>query len=176
MWLSVRAFTADGTEVFTSCQYDANTGILSITNNCQVFEIKQGISADLAAILNKSAGESFHFLLNNVIVKDNRIPPSGFTSQALNRRSLASVPANLYQPGQNYAEFLIQNIPDSAVQVTASLYFQTASKEYIDFLEANGALDAQTLKQLWISLKSPPELLAWDAEPSLTYLMPVIYR
>lgn len=176
MWLSVRAFAVDGTEVFTSCQYATSTGILSLTNNCQVFEIKQGISPDLAATLNMPAGESFHFMLNNMVVKDNRIPPAGFTSQALNRRSLASVPAGLYQPGQNYAEFLITSIPDSAVQITASLYYQTASKEYIDFLEENGGLDAQTLKQLWTNSKSPPELMAWDSEPFRTYFMPTIYR
>ena len=109
-------------------------------------------------------------------MKDNRIPPAGFTAQALGRRSLAPVPVGLYQPGQDYAEFIFDGLPSSVVSVTAVLYYQTASKEYIDFLAANGGLDAQTVKQLWFDIKSPPELVAWGAFPVFQYFYPVVLR
>jgi len=94
----------------------------------------------------------------------------------LNRRRLSSVPVVLFQPGQNYAEFVSANIPASAVQVTAILNYQTASKEYIDFLASTGGLDVQTLKLLRSDLKSPPELMAWDAKPLRSYFMPSIHH
>jgi Xaa-Pro aminopeptidase len=47
-----------------------------------VYEIKQGLTPELAAALGKDPGESFHFVLNNTTVKDNRIPPRGFTNAA----------------------------------------------------------------------------------------------
>jgi hypothetical protein len=53
-------------------------------------------------------------------------------------------------------------LPDSTARVVASFYYQTASKEYIDFLRAKGGADGAILGTLWDSLKSPPELVAQD--------------
>jgi hypothetical protein len=60
--------------------------------------------------------------------------------------------------------------------VGAYLFYQTASKEYIDFLAAKGGVDAQTLFSLWNDFKSQPELMAWDSYPIYPYYMPVISR
>jgi hypothetical protein len=55
--------------------------------------------------------------------------------------------------------------------VEATLYYQTASKEYIDFLRTNGGADGQTVGLLWDDLKSPPEIMVTtSAEGFLTYL------
>ena len=56
------------------------------------------------------------------------------------------------------------------------LYYQTASKEYVDFLQANGGVDGLTLKSLWQSLKSPPELMAWAWQPGHELYLPVLFK
>ena len=94
------------------------------------------ITPELAAVLGKEAGESFHFVLNNTTVKDNRIPPRGYTVAAYDRPGMAPVGAR-YANGQYWDE-TVYALPAGAVRVVASLYYQTASKEYIDFLRARG--------------------------------------
>jgi hypothetical protein len=62
-------------------------------------------------------------------------------------------------------------MPATTARVEATLYYQTASKEYIDFLRTNGGADGQTVGLLWDDLKSPPEIMVTtSAEGFLTYL------
>jgi hypothetical protein len=124
----------------------------------KVYEIKQGLTPELAAQLGKEPGESFHFVLNNTTVKDNRIPPRGYTVAAYNRPGMAPVGAT-YADGQYWDE-TIYSVPKSTMSVVATLYYQTSSKDYIDFLRTRGGVDGATLGALWDSLKSPPETVA----------------
>ena len=57
----------------------------------------------------------------------------------------------------------------------ATLYYQTSSSEYIDFLRANGGVDGLTLGTLWDGLKSPPQVMvsAWSDE--LRIYFPLIF-
>ena len=66
-----------------------------------------------------------------------------------------------YAEGQYWDE-TTYTLPDSAARVVASFYYQTASKEYVDFLRANGGADGAALGMLWDDLKSPPERVAQD--------------
>jgi len=61
-------------------------------------------------------------------------------------------------------------------RVFATLYYQTASKDYIDFLRNNGGVDAVTLGTLWDTLKSPPEVAALGWAPNYPGYLPVIGR
>ena len=56
------------------------------------------------------------------------------------------------------------------------LYYQTASKEYMDFLKSNGGLDGQTLGTMWEKSKSPPVVMARAQEPSYEAYLPVIQQ
>jgi hypothetical protein len=158
IWISLAAYDAANTLVYASGVYDAATGVLKDDEALKVYEAKQGLTPELAAQLGKQAGESFHFVLNNTTVKDNRIPPRGYTAAAYNRAGMAPVGA-AYADGQYWDETRYA-LPQSAVRVTASVYYQTSSKEYIDFLRARGGQDGATLGLLWDTLKSPPELVA----------------
>jgi hypothetical protein len=158
MWISLQAYDAENKPVYASGVYDGATGVLADDPALKVYEVKQGITPELAAHLGKEAGESFHFVLNNTTVKDNRIPPRGYTAAAYNRPGLVPVGAN-YADGQYWDETLYA-LPASAVRVVASLHYQTASKEYVDFLRARGGPAGATLGQMWDDLKSPPELVA----------------
>ncbi len=158
MWIALQAFDAAGSPVYASGVYDPATGVLAADPALKVYEIKQGLTPELAAALGKEAGESFHFVLNNTTVKDNRIPPRGYTVAAYNRPGMMPVGAT-YADGQYWDE-TVYSLPPSAVRVVAYLAYQTSSKEYIDFLRSKGGADGAALGALWDTLKSPPELIA----------------
>jgi len=60
----------------------------------KIYETKQGITSELASLLGVASGESFNFILNNTILKDNRIPPHGVTSLEYNQPGLKPVGAD----------------------------------------------------------------------------------
>lgn len=176
MWINLKAYDVTDNLVFESGRYDPLTGVLTPDADLKVYEIKQGITPELAALVNLPAGESFHFILNNTVIKDNRIPPRGFTQAALDAPGLRPVGA-VYQPGQYWDDTVydLTAYPE-VVRVFATLYYQTASKEYIDFLDSSGGVDAVTLGALWDALKSPPEVVAVGWAPNYPIYCPSIRR
>jgi hypothetical protein len=174
MWLTVRAFAADGRQVYMSGAYNSTTGVLAQDPDLKVYEVKQGITPELAAELGEAPGESFHFVLNNTVIKDNRIPPRGFTVAAFDTMGLQPVGA-VYADGQFWDE-TVYALPADAVAVTAVLYYQTASREYVDFLRTNGSADGATLGELWDDDKSPPVVMAVAMQPAFAGYLPVVAR
>jgi hypothetical protein len=176
MWLNLRAYDGGGALVYESGAYDPASGILTETVDIKVYEAKQGITAELAAALGRTelAGESFHFVLNNSVVKDNRIPPRGYTQMAYDQPGLRPVGA-VYADGQ-YWDDTVYVLPDETAKVVATLYYQTSSKAYIDFLRANGGVDGLTLGALWDSSKSPPEVMAMAWVPDFPFYLPLVLR
>jgi len=174
MWLNLKAYDDTGTLIYESGAYDPATSVLTQDPAIKIYETKQGLTNNLAALLNMSPGESFHFVLNNTVIKDNRIPPRGFTAQALTTRGLEPVGA-AYTPGQ-YWDDTIYPVPANTEQIVAMLYYQTASKEYIDFLRANGGLDGASLGALWDTSKSPPEVMAVAFDPAIPIYLPLIFK
>lgn len=92
--------------------------------------------------------ETFHFALATNRYKDNRIPPKGFRiSEAVDRLSQprwAGADALDYFTPEEYAGGFDQVdliIPSGASEVEVNLYYQTTSREYIEFLrdEINGS-------------------------------------
>jgi len=157
MWVNVRAFNGAGSLIFESAEYNPNTGVLTVDPTAKVYEVKQGLTSQLAAFLGLPSGESFHFTLNNTVLKDNRIPPRGYTVAGYSAPGLTPVGAT-YVDGQYWDE-KTYTLPAGTVAVTVSLYYQTSSKEYIDFLRVYGGVDGSTLGTMWDSSKSAPELM-----------------
>lgn len=174
MWINLKAFAADGQLVYESGGYDAATGQLQRDVGVKVYETKQGITPELAAILGKPSGASFHFVLNNTIVKDNRIPPRGYQQDLFDQMGLRPVGAS-YADGQ-YWDDTVYLLPSETERVFVTLYYQTASKEYVDFLLAWGGVDGLVLGELWESLKSPAEIVAQAWLPSHDVYLPLIVR
>lgn len=172
MWINLKAYDSYGSIIYQSGGYDYQTGILD--SGSKVYEAKQGFTSELGALLNRESGESFHFVLNNTVVKDNRIPPRGYTVAAYAKPGLEPV-GTTYIDGQYWDDTLF-TLPLETSFVRVILYYQTASKEYIDFLRAYGGIDGEIVGQLWDSLKSPPEVIAstWAGIPPI--FMPLIYR
>jgi hypothetical protein len=143
-------------------------------SDAKVYEIKQDITPELSAILKQDAGESFHFVINNTILKDNRIPPKGYSNALYAKTGLRSVGAT-YPDGQ-YWDDTVYHLPGNTVRVAVKLYYQTASKEYIDFLKSNGGLDGHVLGAMWEKSKSPPVIMARAWEPSNETFLPIIQQ
>ena len=66
------------------------------------------------------------------------------------------------------------NLPLDTASLVVTLYYQTASREYIDFLGANGGVDGFSLKGLWESSKSPPQVIAQTWLPNYELYLPIV--
>jgi hypothetical protein len=120
-------------------------GILTKTHEKLVWE----------AIMSSSlTGENktFHVALATDRYKDNRIPPKGFDTTQMNSRMVQprwnGEDAPNYFTSEEYAggyDEVTIDLPSGTVTWNATLYYQTTSKEYVEFLrdEING--DGQTL-------------------------------
>jgi hypothetical protein len=92
--------------------------------------------------------ETFHFALATNRYKDNRIPPKGFrindATERLSQPRWQGADALDYFTGDEYAggyDLVNLTIPTGANTVEVRLYYQTTSREYIEFLrdEINGS-------------------------------------
>jgi uncharacterized repeat protein (TIGR01451 family) len=174
MWLNLRAYDAAGALIYESGAYDAASGQLERDPDIKVYEVKQGMTEELAALLGKPAGASFHFVLNNTVVKDNRIPPRGYQVALYDQPGLQPVGAD-YADAQHWDD-TVYLLPLETERVMVTLYYQTASREYVSFLQANGGVDGLALGELWGALSSPPEVVARAWLPSYDVSLPCVMR
>ncbi len=144
MWLQVEARDGAGTLVWASGAYDPATGVLTRDAQAKVYESKQGVwNPATSSCETENAGiDHFHFVLNDCVALDNRIPPKGFTGGG----DLQTHPVGYVYPETSPGSGVLVNqdvtsysipVPPTAVTpitVTATLRYQTTSKEYVDFL------------------------------------------
>ena len=151
IWLHVEAVDAAGVPVFESGHYDESTGVLTHDEQVKIYEIKPGLSPGLAGALSLPAGPSFHFVLNDTVWSDNRIPPRGFTNAAFDLIQSPPV-AYTYADGQ-YWDDTQYFMPASAETAHVTLYYQTTSKEYVEFLRDANTTNAsgQNLHDWWVA-------------------------
>jgi hypothetical protein len=96
----------------------------------------------LGELANEPPGsyfKTFHFVLNNTVVKDNRIPPYGMDYEEARVRNALPVPDDQYgDPGPagtyNYWDEFPLNSPPGAKTATIDMLYQPTSWEYIQFL------------------------------------------
>ncbi|MDH3839998.1 MAG: Ig-like domain-containing protein [Chromatiales bacterium] len=131
--------------------------------------------------------ETFHFVLNNAVITDNRIPPYGMSYELARIRNALPVPADQYGgvPGGTYDYFdeVALNVPSGAHSAEIHLMYQPTSWEYIQFLYLanNGPDPAQNgnaflgnegtnLLEAWLNTgMAEPHVMAratWGAPPS----------
>jgi hypothetical protein len=151
MWLNLQVHDANGGLVYESGAYDTASGVLNADAQARIYEVQHGIFNHLGSnqcdVENSAGNAMFHFVLNDCIAKDNRIPPLGFkpaTTADPNGYELRPVGATYPEtsPGSgilvNYdtANYAL-TVPVGTVgplTATARLYYQTSSKDYIEFL------------------------------------------
>ncbi|MBL1218412.1 MAG: hypothetical protein D8M59_13075 [Planctomycetes bacterium] len=86
-----------------------------------------------------SAVETFHFVLNNTVLIDNRIPPYGLRYDDARTRNALPVPNTQYgNPGPggtfDYWDTFTLTPPEGAESASIDLLYQPTSWEYIQFL------------------------------------------
>lgn len=156
IWVNAVARDSNGVVLWESGAYNASTGVLANDPQLKVYESIQGIWERFGQLgqcvaTNPSTGRKhFNFALHNCIIKDNRIPPLGYRGGT----DLELRPVNYVYPETSPGSGKLVNfdvttyaiaIPPGAprpITVTATLRSQTASKDYIDFLRDEAALNA----------------------------------
>ena len=151
MWLNVAVTDkTSGKRVFEAAAYDQSTGVLTRDANARVYETLQGIfnrngtgkcDADTGGV------EFFHFVLNDCIAKDTRIPPLGFrpaTPADPNGFDLRPVGITYPETFPGSGELVNRDeiaytiaLPagtSASLSIEARLLYQTSSKEYVEFL------------------------------------------
>ena len=167
-WINVKFYAANDVLIAERGHYDMTTAILS-GSDTKVYETEQVIGAEVAAATNLPLHTHFHLSLASETLRDNRIPPRGFTNAAFAAAGAAPV-GYTYADGQ-YWDNTNYVIPTNAVKAAVSFYYQTSSKEYMEFLRDTISPPGQTgieAYNLWVLHgKSAPALMD-SAEIMLT--------
>jgi glucose/arabinose dehydrogenase len=156
MWINVQARDVGGNLIYESGAYSPSTGVLTADADARIYEAQLGLSPTIAGTTGLASGPAFHFALNDTLYKDNRIPPQGFNNAAFavfgGKPVDPAGPSPRYADGQNW-DTALYHLPAAARSVTARLYYQTTSKEYVEFLRNSNLTNTagQTLFNAWVA-------------------------
>ena len=171
IWINVKFYDDTMILLAESGAYDGATGQLDHGAGVKLYDIEPGLDEVTAPLVGVDPGPSFHFVLNNAVFKDNRIPPRGFTNAAYADFGGAHV-AYSYPDGQ-YWDDTYYTAPAAATSAEVILYYQSTSKEFIEFLRDENTTNSkgQEIYDLWNDNgKSPPEMMA---QTTITLTPPV---
>ena len=171
MWLNIQFLDSRGTIIAELGKYGDHADTLKgkavkvptliEPEATVVYEVVPGISPAMAKKHNKKPGPSFHFVLNDVITKDNRIPPKGFNNEAFKKHLCEPVGVH-YADGQYWHDAQFK-IPPSTRRVRVRLMYQSMSWEYLKFLVEENRTDdwSQKLYKTWTETgKCSPTVMA----------------
>jgi hypothetical protein len=161
IWINVKFYDDSMTLLGESGAYNPATGVLTHDEQVKIYEVHPGLETNLANALELEPGPSLHFVLNNRIYEDNRIPPRGFNHAAFAAFGGAPV-GHHYEDGQ-YWDDTLYTLPAGATRAEVRLYYQSTSKEFIEFLRDENKTNnkGQELYALWNDNgKCPPTLMA----------------
>jgi hypothetical protein len=166
IWLNVVARDLNGVAVYESGAYDPSTGALGHDPQLKIYELHAGLSPALAGALGMPAGPSFHFVLSDTIFMDNRIPPRGFANAAF--AAVQSPPVDYSYADGQYWDDTPYILPREAKTVTVTLYYQSTSKEYVEFLRDENVTNAagQVMYDAWVAAgKAAPVVMQQTTVP-----------
>jgi hypothetical protein len=156
IWINVKFYDASMTLLSESGAYDPGTGVLTHDSEVKIYEVKPGLDSITAPLVGVPEGPSFHFVLNNKIFKDNRIPPRGFTNAAY--EGFGGSPVDYAYADGQYSDVTTYAIPPGATSAEVTLYYQSTSKEFMEFLRDENTTDSKG--QEMYNGKCPPEIMA----------------
>jgi len=158
VWINVKFYDADMVLLKESAAYDGATGELGHDAEAKIYHTEPGLDEVTAPLVGVDPGPSLHFVLNNRIFLDNRIPPRGFVNSTYGSFGGAPV-AHTYADGQ-YWDDTSYAIPPGATSARVTLYYQSTSKEFVEFLRDENTTNSkgQDMYDLWNNNgKCPPE-------------------
>ena len=136
MWLTLEVRDAGNALLWSNGAWDPATGELQSDGQTRIYEIKQGqwdAQTGTCRTTDGQGRERFHFVLNDCIAKDNRIPPLGFTGA---QDPLIAPRGASFAGNVDVAAYSVP-LPANAAgpfSVRATLRHQVASREYVEFL------------------------------------------
>jgi hypothetical protein len=160
VWLNVKFYDENTMLTAESGAYDFDTGELRRDASAKIYEVHPGIDTNISGLLGLDAAASLHFVLNNKIYEDNRIPPRGFANAAF--AAFGGEPVGHHYDDGQYWDDTLYPLPDGTVRAEVKLYYQSTSKEFVEFLRDHNHSDTrgQELFQLWNNHgKCPPTLM-----------------
>lgn len=146
MWLEVAVVDAAGRVVAGSGLYDEATATLDRDAQLRTYEVHLG----------QAGVEGFHFVLNDTLLEDTRIPPEGFTApEAADIAPLGRDYGDGAGGYRNYDETsytLADLCGEGTLTLRARLRYQSTTREYIEFLRDNAdvpSMDPQAGGRSW---------------------------
>jgi hypothetical protein len=161
IWLNVKFYDDANTPLGESGAYDGATGVLTHDHEVKIYEVHPGLETNLANALGLPPGPSLHFVLNNRIYEDNRIPPRGFTNAAF--AAFGGAPVGYEYADGQYWDDTLYTLPTGATRAEVRLYYQSTSKEFVEFLRDENTSNTKGLEMYanWATNgMCPPTLMA----------------
>ena len=163
LWVNVKFYDEGLVLLSESGAYDPLTGVLTHDAEAKIYQAELGLDETTAPLVGETPGPSHHFALNNKVFKDNRIPPRGFTNSAF--QGFGGAPVDYAYADGQYWDTSSYAIPEDAVSAEVTLYYQSISKEFVEFLRDENSTDTtgQEMFDLWNDNgKCPPEVVWTD--------------
>ena len=113
VWLNVKWFDAQNNLISEVGAYDPATAVLDKVGT-KIYEGELGLDAQQAAATGRPVGKSFNFVLVNTWLKDNRIPPMGFTNAAF--EAVQALPVNYTYADGPYWDDTLYEVPAGAAR------------------------------------------------------------
>jgi hypothetical protein len=136
--------------------YDWSTGTL-LDRSAKQYGAHMVTAGELAAAAGLPDPTDFHIALLNKVAFDNRIPPRGFRNDAY--AAFGGEPVGTaYRDGQHWDDTRYP-VPAGASRAVVTLYHQTTTREYAEFLRDENRTDStgQAAYDLWVQFgRSPP--------------------
>jgi len=161
VWINVKFYNDANSLLGESGAYNPTNGVLTRDLQARIYEVHPGLDTNISGLLGLAPEPTLHFVLNNKVYEDNRIPPRGFTNATFAAFGGAPV-GHHYNDGQ-YWDDTLYTLPAGATRAEVKLYYQSTSKEFIEFLRDENRTDSngQTMYDLWNNNgKCPPTLMA----------------
>lgn len=149
IWSNVKVYDAANQLLREYGHYDPETAHLD-EDSTDIYEMHVGLSEYASQATGYPAGTTTHMALADTIVKDNRIPPRGFSNAAYATGG-APVVGAIYADGQYWDDTYFW-IPENAVRVDVTVNYQTVTRHYIEALRHGNVTDdwGEILYQLWM--------------------------
>lgn len=159
-WLEIRVHDGAGRLLLHSGAYDPATGHRAADPQLRTYEVRMAAGGQ----------EGFHFVLQDQLLQDNRIPPRGFvpapdTMPVGRAYPVQADGALAHWDDAPYRVSIPADAPGTVIVVMATLWYQTTSHEYVEFLRDENHTDdrGQHMYDLWERYgRSPPVDMASD--------------
>ncbi len=132
MWISLIGKNGEGATVFESGRYDEASRTLLADDQIKMYEAKLGPTAATAASVSIPIAPTFLSAFSDSTYFDNRIPPRGFSEPGF--REYRAQPVGYHYDEGAYWDVTRYMLPGDVVQVEASLWFELASREFVEYL------------------------------------------